>query len=102
MYVFGSGKEGQLGLGEGVGGGGELEVVDFDEATEDVDGYEAEEGERVVQVACGSAHTVVLTEKGEVWVAGASASSVFLPGPSPPDHHTDFSYDIQITTVNSD
>jgi hypothetical protein len=80
-----------------------------------------DEDERVVQVSCGSAHTVVLTEKGEVWVAGASESSFFSHScPSFPLRSffpldiafspysvfhrtpTDMYIDSQTTTANSD
>ncbi|GAA5837854.1 hypothetical protein JCM11251_004678 [Rhodosporidiobolus azoricus] len=66
VYVFGSDKEGQLGGGE-EGGGAEPEMVEL--STEE---GEEEEGNEVVQVACGSGHTVLLTRRGEVWVAGAN------------------------------
>ncbi|GAA5857740.1 hypothetical protein JCM8547_005966 [Rhodosporidiobolus lusitaniae] len=78
LYVFGSDKEGQLGMG-GKGGGAEPELV--------ADGEEGGETLVVREVACGAGHTVMLTEEGEVWVAGANQDgqlglSDFLPRPS--------------------
>lgn len=73
VYVFGSNKEGQLGvLNEEVGGGvGEPELLELPDDAED-------EGDEVRQVACGAHHTVVLQRSGRVWVAGSSTSA-FAP-----------------------
>ncbi|GAA5935993.1 hypothetical protein JCM10213_002174 [Rhodosporidiobolus nylandii] len=60
-YVFGSDKDGQLGIG-GAGGGSEPALLEV----------AGEEGGAVKKVAYGAAHTAVLTEQGEVWVAGAN------------------------------
>lgn len=64
-YVFGSNKEGQLGLGADEPGGAEPALVELQGEGED---------EEVEQVACGAAHSVLLTRSGQVWVTGASAS----------------------------
>lgn len=66
VYLFGSDKDGQCGE---TSGGADPEMVDLD--TDEGD----EADEEVVQVACGGAHTVLLTESGKVWVAGASESA---------------------------
>ncbi|BGO91977.1 hypothetical protein NBRC10512_001070 [Rhodotorula toruloides] len=63
VYLFGSDKDGQCGE---TSGGADPEMVDLD--TDEGD----EADEEVVQVACGGAHTVLLTESGKVWVAGAN------------------------------
>lgn len=44
-------------------------MVELDEEKTD-----AEEEDEIVQVACGAAHTVLLTKNGHIWVTGASAS----------------------------
>ncbi|BGP00047.1 hypothetical protein JCM10021v2_003724 [Rhodotorula toruloides] len=62
VYLFGSDEDGQCG---GTGGGAEPEMVDLETEGEEAD-------EEVVQVACGGAHTVLLTASGKVWVAGAN------------------------------
>ncbi|GAA6032395.1 hypothetical protein JCM8097_008153 [Rhodosporidiobolus ruineniae] len=64
LYVFGSNKEGQLGLPAGEGGGAEPMLVELGEG---------EEGEEVEMVAAGAGHTVVVTKQGEVWVAGSNS-----------------------------
>ncbi|GAA5931027.1 hypothetical protein JCM3775_000780 [Rhodotorula graminis] len=61
-YLFGSNKAGQLGAGEGEPGGAEPVLVELGEEDED----------EVAQVACGAAHTVLLTKSGQVWVTGAN------------------------------
>ncbi|TNY21880.1 regulator of chromosome condensation, RCC1 [Rhodotorula diobovata] len=62
-YVFGSNKEGQLGLGADEPGGAEPALVELQGEGED---------EEVEQVACGAAHSVLLTRSGQVWVTGAN------------------------------
>ncbi|GAA5973863.1 hypothetical protein JCM11641_003201 [Rhodosporidiobolus odoratus] len=62
VYLFGSNKEGQLGLGSL--GGVEPESLEL-----------PEEAGEVKQIACGGGYSVVLTEAGEVWAAGASAET---------------------------
>ncbi|GAA5910708.1 hypothetical protein JCM8208_003540 [Rhodotorula glutinis] len=66
-YVFGSNKAGQLGFGEGEPGGAEPVLVELGEEESD-----AVEEDEIVQVACGAAHTVLLTESGHIWVTGAN------------------------------
>ncbi|BGP40655.1 Williams-Beuren syndrome chromosome region 16 protein [Rhodotorula kratochvilovae] len=61
-YVFGSNKDGQLGIGTAPGGA-EPVLVELPDEGED---------EEIVQVAGGGAHTVVLTKSRQVWVAGAN------------------------------
>jgi len=75
-YVLGSNKAGQLGLGEGEPGGAEPVLVELGE--EESGGEEEDE---IAQVACGAAHTVLLTKSGHVWVTGASASLPFSLSP---------------------
>lgn len=62
-YTFGSDREGQC----GGTGGGEPALLELGEG-------EAEDQPGVVGVACGSAHSVLVTASG-VWVAGASKYS---------------------------
>ncbi|GAA5856399.1 hypothetical protein JCM9279_001708 [Rhodotorula babjevae] len=66
-YVFGSNRAGQLGLGEGESGGAEPVLVELGE-----EGTDDEQDEEIAQVACGAAHTVLLTKSGHVWVTGAN------------------------------
>ncbi|GAA6052206.1 hypothetical protein JCM3770_000796 [Rhodotorula araucariae] len=61
-FVFGSNKDGQLGAGDAPGEAEPVLVELPDEG----------EYEEVKQVACGGAHSVVLTNGGQVWVAGAN------------------------------
>ena len=63
VFTWGRGEDGQLGLGD---------TSDQDEPTY----VDALRGVGVLQIACGSGHTVVLTTDGEVytWVSWQSAS----------------------------
>ncbi|GAA5882464.1 hypothetical protein JCM1840_003189 [Sporobolomyces johnsonii] len=74
VYVFGTDKEGQ---GGGIGAGCEPLLVELGlEGDESglIGGDGDDEEVEVRQVVCGAEHTVLLTTKGEVWVAGANHS----------------------------
>lgn len=54
LYVWGRGEDGQIGVGD---------TVDYDEpALVNINGVE--------QVACGSGHTTILTQDGEIYSCG--------------------------------
>ncbi|BGP32659.1 hypothetical protein JCM10296v2_004440 [Rhodotorula toruloides] len=76
VYLFGSDKDAQCG---GTGGGAEPDMVDLEAEGEQAD-------EEVVQVACGGAHTVLLTASGKVWVAGANHDGQLGLGDTAPRH----------------
>lgn len=64
-YLFGSDKEGQCG---GQSGGSEPQMIDLEEEEG------GNEGDEIVQVACGAAHTFLRTRDGQVWCAGTSTA----------------------------
>eukprot|EP01017_Pseudomicrothorax_dubius_P011907 TRINITY_DN1459_c0_g1_i3.p1 TRINITY_DN1459_c0_g1~~TRINITY_DN1459_c0_g1_i3.p1 ORF type:complete len:407 (-),score=115.97 TRINITY_DN1459_c0_g1_i3:137-1357(-) len=61
LWTFGNGETGALGLGEKVKNSGTPQKVEFFE----------KHGLKVVDVACGEKHTVVLTDDGDVWTFGS-------------------------------
>lgn len=63
LYVFGADMEGQCG-----GNGGEPNLVDLEDG-------DLDDEPEVVGVACGSSHTVVRTNSGDVWLTGSSELS---------------------------
>ncbi|GAA5907711.1 hypothetical protein JCM5296_007448 [Sporobolomyces johnsonii] len=75
VYVFGADKEGQ---GGGIGAGCEPQLVELglvgNEPGTGGEGDDEEVEVEVRQVVCGAEHTVLLTTRGEVWVAGANHS----------------------------
>lgn len=78
-YSFGSDKDGQRGGGAAPGSGDEPELLELvledAQSTDEVEDRE----EEIEQVACGAAHTVLLTRSGRIWCAGASQFAFGIP-----------------------
>jgi len=73
VYAWGANDQGQLGIG--ASSHADIQLVEFQDRQGGQNGSQngAEDIINVTSVACGSAHTILVDEEGQVWVAGSNS-----------------------------